>query len=566
MITQLGYLEQEYATTSYASSGLIDSRGLQFSVVNGKKDLSSEFSALVSKHKNGQIQFESVTTKVKSQEFMKTTIPSYILYRAYEESNGYLEDPYLVLPYLRGNSLVEKRPSLQFLVSNTKEGKHGVQFLAVNRSQKNNGSQFTGKITRQTSVGSQFYAVNTKDDKTGVQVSANISSNKNSGSQFFGKITKDDKTGSQFEVKNSKLKTRQAQFLAKITNDDKTGVQFLGRITKDDKTGSQFTAFISKIKNNPAQFLGKITNDDKTGVQFLAKITKQIDRGSEFKIYKVKKNGLQFRSVIYNTTQIRFLTEFASRGLNGNTWAATSTATSTSNAFHVNNLNTDIVEQVWRSTSLITQVLRCDTQNTSGEFVDTLAILNHNLTQGATVLFQGSNDANFETIGVSEILENNVKNTFWIAKVIPLNAYRYWRLEISDPANPDGYIQIGSIVFGAASIFSSDENFTDEVNFGFKQFEDKIFTEGHTNVSNDRGQKRFIELSFDKLKADGANFKKLRRAYLEYGTLLKVLYVPIPQDPAAFSVFAKMSEVPQENHIYTGSHYVSLEIKLDESL
>lgn len=458
---------------------------------------------------------------------------------------GYLELPYLTYPYGSGE-LIDGR-GLQFEALNTKQKSSGVQSLLKIVSEKNAGLSWLGNISKNETSGVQFHVFNTKQKNSGAQFRSLV----DSGALSFGQEFMQAKIPSYIRggyLEGAYLSSPYLHY----ENEKRPSLQFL--------------AFNTKQRQSGVQFQGKITVEKKKGVQFLGKITQENPAGVQFKVFRIIKKGIQFRSIIYNTTQLRFLTDFASRGLNGNTWTATSTAPSTSNAFHVNNLNTDIVEQVWRSTSLVTQTLRCDTQDTSGSYVDTLAILNHNLTQGATVIFQGSNDPTFSTVGVSEVLVNNVKNTFWISPQIPLNAYRYWRFEISDPANPDGYIQIGSIVFGAASIFSSDENFTDEVNFGFKQFEDKIFTEGHTNVSNDRGQKRFIELSFDKLKADGANFKSLRRAYIEYGTLLKVLYVPIPQDPAAFSVFAKMSEVPQESHIYSGSHYVSFDIKLDESL
>ena len=460
--------------------------------------------------------------------------------------SGYLQSSYLVYPY--GSGEVIDGRGLQFLAVNTKDTARGSQFLGlITGKQKNVGASFSGKITNDKKTGVQFLSFNTKENKKGSQFRALVDSGAISfGQEFFQTKIASYVRGGYLE--GAYLSSPYLHY----ENEKRPSVQFLG--------------FNTKLKSKGVQFLGKITTEKNTGVQFLGKITKDDSRGAQFLAFKITRRGLQFRSVIYNTTQMRFLTEFASRGLTGDNWTATSTQSSTSNAFHVKNLNTDIVEQVWRSTSLVTQTLVCDTQDTAGVYVDTLAILNHNLTQGATVIFQGSNDSNFASVGVSEVLENNVKNTYWISPSIPLNAYRYWRFEISDPANQDGYIEIGSIVFGAASIFSSDENFTDEVSFGFKQFEDKIFTEGHTNVSNDRGQKKFIELSFDKLKADGANFKSLRRAYLQYGTLLKVLYVPIPKDPATFSVFAKMSEVPQESHIYTGGHYVSVDISLDESL
>jgi hypothetical protein len=274
---------------------------------------------------------------------------------------------------------------------------------------------------------------------------------------------------------------------------------------------------------------------------------------------------VQFRAVIYNTTQLRFLYEFPSRGLDGQSWTASSTATSSSDAFDVNNLNNDIVEKAWRSALGGAQTLTCDTQDTGGVFLDTLAILEHNITRGGNVQLQGSND-NFITTPFVTQLTVEDKNMYYISEDLPLQSYRYWRIEINDVANPDGYIQIGSIVFGSSIVFSSEENITEDVDFGITQYADNIFTEGFTNVSNDRGQKKQLGLQFKNLEAQNRNFIELRRMFEAVGNIQKVLFIPTPQDASEFAVFAKMKQIPKERHKQMGKHYVSLNIDADESL
>jgi hypothetical protein len=254
--------------------------------------------------------------------------------------------------------------------------------------------------------------------------------------------------------------------------------------------------------------------------------------------------------------------DFPSRG-DGTTWSGSS-ATSSSNAFSPNNLNTDIVEQVWRSSAGTSHTLQCVPGTPEFVLVDTFAMLNHNLTLGATITFEGSN--NGVTYPFSVSITPELENCYWVSPDLPTTAYKFWRVNISDPSNPDGYLQIGSIVFGSSVIFTLAETFTDDVNFGLKQFDDKIYTEGFTNVSNDRGQKKYLGLNFELLKAKDANFKNLRTLFKEAGTLLKVLYIPTPQDPSEFAVFAKMKEIPQESHKQMGERYVSLSLDLDESL
>jgi hypothetical protein len=192
-------------------------------------------------------------------------------------------------------------------------------------------------------------------------------------------------------------------------------------------------------------------------------------------------------------------------------------------------------------------------------------MLNHNLTQGATILLQASND-NFATTPFNENVIVEPENAYWISPLLPITAYRYWRINIVDTSNPDGFIQIGTIIFGSATIFNTLENFNDDVRFGLKQFEDKIYTEGFTNVSNDRGQKKFLELNFTDIRSKDSNFKNLRQLFKTHGSLLKVLYVPIPTEPSTFAVFSKLEKIPEESHKQMGERYVSLTLNMDESL
>ena len=66
----------------------------------------------------------------------------------------------------------------------------------------------------------------------------------------------------------------------------------------------------------------------------------------------------------------------------GQSWRSNSTAAGDFSPF---NLNTDLVEQKWRSATLTGINLDCDTERAQGVFMDTLGILEHNLTTSATV-------------------------------------------------------------------------------------------------------------------------------------------------------------------------------------
>jgi hypothetical protein len=211
--------------------------------------------------------------------------------------------------------------------------------------------------------------------------------------------------------------------------------------------------------------------------------------------------------------------------------------------------------------------LQSDTQVTQGIFLDTLAILNHNLTTSATVLLQGSNDVSFGSIPFTETLTIEKTNLYYIAPYLPLTSYRYWRIDVTDTTNPDGYIQMGTIVFGSTIIFNG-ECFTDEVVRRKIHFADRVRTEAFSNVSNDRALKYSVSLSFKKLNYGRANYENLIEVVDYVRTSLKALWIPTPPFASRFAVFGKLSEMPVENHKVIGedADYIDLDITVDESL
>jgi len=428
--------------------------------------------------------------------------------------------------------------------------------------------------------------------------------------QFLGNLTKDKPIGSQFSgLVNDFEQTRGLQtelavisedivgFQASVTNtqDDANGLQSLLSVFADKSAGFQFDSRPTQNKVNGLQAKGVIDGKERfKGIQFKpGRVAHRICFGNgylndepylseypylnsficatfgiQFQSVKEDSRAIQFRSALYNTTNLRILMNFPSRGTTGTNWTATSTASSSTNSFSINNVNTDIVEQYWRSvTGVLSATLSCDTELPQGVYLDTLAILNHNLSGSATVILQGSNDPSFATIPVNVTLEYEAVNMYYIAPTLPLNPYRYWRLNVSDPGSADNFLRIGTIVFGSAIIFSQ-ESFVDRVRFGQKQFVDKVYTEGFTNISNDRGKKKYLNLEFRNLSYGRINFQNMRELFDYAGITLKCLYIPVPQQPSRFAVFGKLADIPAEEHNYKGADadYVDFSIEVDESL
>lgn len=489
---------------------------------------------------------------------------------------GYLELPYLGDPYMAAVTRHAVANQVTFVINKTKPVY----------------SQVTANINTTHSDYSQFEGVISTGHLFGNQVQFSIDKSKSILSQVFFETSQDKLVKSQvdFRISTSRLLGSEFRFGVNLHEhcDDYGYLEqpYLVHNYLDDyicvHQRSQFEAKIGTSHPVGSQVELKIFKDHTIASQFLGKIYKDHPVNSQVNFTRAHKIGSQFRAVLYNNTNLRILCDFPSRGVEsgvgnnswgvpiatGQTWQASSTA---SGDFNANNLNTDIVEEIWRSnTGAIAGVqLRCDTEISQGVFLDTFAILNHNLTPSATVQLQGSNASNFSSIGFDEFLSviRNHDNIYYIAPTLPTTSYRYWRVLLTDLGNTDNYLQVGTIVFGSSIIFQG-ECFVDQVTRSTKHFSDKIETEGFTNVSNDRAIKYAVGLDFRSLRYNRGNYNNIRGVFDFARTSLKCLWIPTPQFPQRFSVFGKLAAIPTETHNVKGEtlDFVDFSIDLDESL
>jgi hypothetical protein len=293
---------------------------------------------------------------------------------------------------------------------------------------------------------------------------------------------------------------------------------------------------------------------------------KLVSFGMQIERFNATSMGMQVRFILYNNHNLRVLCDFPSRGVTGSNWTASTTAPGD---FNINNVNTDIVEQRWQSADTVKfATLVCDTQKAQGIGVDTLAILNHNLTTSAAVSFEGSNQSDFSTVGFQvNLTVNRNEDIYYIAPTYPTQQFRYWRLIINDPTNPDNNLKIGTIIFGS-SIIMQGESFVDTVRKRKVHFSDKVQTEGYTNVSNDRSLKKAINIDFQKLAYARGNYNALTNVFDYSRTSLKCLWIPDSTNPARFAVFGKLTTMPEETHLNMGegADYVDFSMEVDESL
>lgn len=356
--------------------------------------------------------------------------------------------------------------------------------------------------------------------------------------------------------------------VSRVIADNKSlvGSQISRAISSQRAVSSQVSRTITgQLMRTHSQVSRQISVNRATSAQVQRAILAARHVGSQISRVFVTSLHQQVTLVLYNTTNLRVLSRFPSRGTTGTNWTASSTAPGD---FSVNNLNNDIVEFVWRSNGAVSGVtLAADTGVPQGVFVDTVGILNHNLTLSAVVVLQETNDPTFSTIGHEVTLTTTLVNMFWISPLLPLAGYRYQRFVINDPTNPDGYIQIGTIVYGASTILIGDD-IVDQIKWKKTHYKDVISTEGFTNVTNDRTLKRKLGLQFKDIDFQRANYAALEAIFDYARTSLKCLWIPTPQYPTRFAIFGKLSDLPDETHNDKGIDidFIDFSLEVDESL
>lgn len=312
--------------------------------------------------------------------------------------------------------------------------------------------------------------------------------------------------------------------------------------------------------------------DQPTALETLATIDVETPTGIEVLRLATIETGVQSFIRLYNLDKLRILCQFDSRGVVADNWTVF-TGGQAAGDFNVNNVNTDIWEEIFRSVDTLVRI-DCDTGVDASSVIDTIWLGNHNISSGATITVLGSNDPTFNVPAYQVVIQDITKEQLyyiWPDETYPPVAVRYYRFIISDPTNPDGYIQMAHILFGTSIIFNGD-CITQNIRKQILHFKDEIPTEGFTSNMNNRAVRKKVSFSFENLAFGLGNYTKMvENVFLEARTDLKCLWIPYPLQPTRFGIFGKMTEIPEENHNVLGNanedlDFISFDITVDESL
>lgn len=139
----------------------------------------------------------------------------------------------------------------------------------------------------------------------------------------------------------------------------------------------------------------------------------------------------------------RFKWLYDNFGLSG-TWTADS-QTGTLPAIHLANANRG---RVYRSASDTSEWVKVDLGSTQA--VGAIALVDANFTSSAAVTIEANTSDAFTSPAFSTTLTvyDDLQSGVMVHFLSSSRSYRWWRVKVNDPANPDGYIQIGAVVLG----------------------------------------------------------------------------------------------------------------------
>lgn len=290
----------------------------------------------------------------------------------------------------------------------------------------------------------------------------------------------------------------------------------------------------------------------------------------------VSTTNISMNWVFYNTKNLRILWEIGSDGLDETNNYTASSEKSTDKS--IVNIKNDIIEKYWESTSNINQWIQFDSGLNKAIYIDTLALLGHNLSSSAILTLKGYGTGSDSTITdwsnipvyatIPTGTNPNDDRVIYVHSTQPTTRYRHWRLEISDGSNSSSTLKIGRLIAGSSLIFNG-ENLLGNLRYGKTNYKDEIKLNGFSSVFNNRALKRKLNIGLNELNIQAYSNTNQLNKYLDYcRDTLKALVIVDPQNPYKYSVFAKLSSIPEQeiNYVDSLNEYATISLSYDEGI
>lgn len=266
-----------------------------------------------------------------------------------------------------------------------------------------------------------------------------------------------------------------------------------------------------------------------------------------------------------NTTGIRFLYLFSVGQYNlqnpgVNVISVTDTATGD---FNKKNLTTNSLRETWRSADVTGFKEIVIQANDINDNVDCFALLNHNITETATVQLLASQSLNFSGAPVNVTIPYNPGNMVLLQDLG--TPYRYYKIRILDTENTCGFIEIGRIIGGQALTVTNNEDITDDITVTPTDMAYQMDSEGFFRASNQRVKVDKLDISFKSLVTyapDNINYLALKSFVYYVGITIPFLTILDPNEPGFVIQWGLLDTMPAFS--FGISRYVSVPLTIDQ--
>jgi len=177
-------------------------------------------------------------------------------------------------------------------------------------------------------------------------------------------------------------------------------------------------------------------------------------------------------------------------------------------ALPVTNLQDERVAKVARSSDATTASTVIDVDLGSAQPIFVLALVGHNLSDSADIQVRGddstafgSPDYNTGTVGAivtaAQALDWGDLTRTWVHVCSAVATARYWRVNIYDTGNSDGYVQAGRVVI--AQGWQPTINMDYGAQFGVQTYTQEVLSDGGAAFYAERRNRRTVECAIQDL-------------------------------------------------------------------
>lgn len=255
------------------------------------------------------------------------------------------------------------------------------------------------------------------------------------------------------------------------------------------------------------------------------------------------------------------------------------------------NLKDRIIAHVARSTDDATSSTKFDIDLGKSRMIGLFALAGHNLSVDATIKITGAtSQANltsspFYTTGWIDVWPTGAipldmleweDDNFWLGtitaearaayntpfiKAITKNSLRWWRVEIDDTTNPDGYVQVGRLFLSDS--WTPTYNMSYGASLAVEDPGSVEESEGGTEFFDVRAKFRTLNLDLDFVSENEA-YARILEIQRQLGTRGELLVIPDPDDTNngfRRNMLGRLVKIEPIVNTFTQYYKVSIEIK-----